>query len=103
MEELTVEAVLGLVVIAIAFAAVLAYPLLQYSAIRQLRGGWRAFALLPLVVMGLVVAVTVPALIGGSNLWPIYLIFITPFAAVYLLVLQAVHRFVRARDSKGGA
>ena len=104
MEEITVEAVLGLVVIAIAFAAVLAYPLLQYNAIRELRGGWRAFSLLPLVVMGLVVAVTVPALIGGSNPWPIYLIFITPFAAVYLLALQAIHRFVRAtRDSKGGA
>ena len=55
MQEWGAEAFLGLVVIAIAFGAVIAYPPLQYSAIRQLRGGWRAFALLPLVVMGLVV------------------------------------------------
>jgi len=85
MDEWGPEAFLGLVVIAIAFAAVIAYPPLQYSAIRQLRGGWRAAAFLPLAVMGVVVAVTVPALIGGSNLWPIYLIFITPFATVYLM------------------
>ena len=102
MEEWGVEAILGLVVIGIAFGAVIAYPPLQYNAIRQLRGGWRAAAFLPLAVMGFVVAVTVPALVGGSNLWPIYLIFITPFAAVYLMALQTAHRFVRARDSKNG-
>ena len=96
------EALLGLVVIAIGFGAVIAYPPLQHRAIRELRGGWRAAAFLPLAVMGVVIAVTVPALIGGSNLWPLYLIFITPFATVYILVLQAVHRFVRTRESKIG-
>ena len=100
MQEWGAEAFLGLVVIAVAFGAVLAYPPLQYNAIRQLRGGWRAFALLPLVVMGIVVAVTVPALIAGSNLWPLYLIFITPFAAVYLLVLRAVHRSTERRRER---
>ena len=101
MEEWGIDALLGLVVIAIGFGAVMAYPPLQYSAIRELRHGWRAAAFLPLAVMGVVMAVTVPALIGGSNLWPLYLIFVTPLATVSILVLRWVHRFVSTR--KGGA
>ena len=100
MQEWNAQAILGLIVIVIAFGALIAYPKLQYNAIRQLRGGWRAFSFLPLAVMGIVVAVTVPALIEGANLWPLYLIFITPFAAVYLVALNAAHRFVERRRER---
>ena len=104
MEEWNAQAIVGLIVIVIAFAAVVAYPGLQYRAIRELQGGWRVAAFLPLAVMAVVVAVTVPAIFQGSNLWPIYLIFITPFAAVYLLALRAAHRRVSgSHDSQGGA
>jgi hypothetical protein len=62
--------------------------------------------LLPLAVMAAVLAITVPALAQGSNLWPLYLIFVTPFATVYLGVLLLVHRRVAggpARPPQEGA
>ena len=99
METNYLQMVVGALAIVIGFAAVVAYPKLQYTAIRRLRGGWFAFSLLPLGVMAVVVAVTAPAVIQGANLWPLYLIFVTPFATVYLgLLLFAHRRLGRASD-----
>jgi hypothetical protein len=93
------QMIVGAVAIVVGFGAVVAYPKLQYTAIQRLRGGWRALSLLPLAVMAVVVAVTVPAVIQGANLWPLYLIFVTPFATVYLgLLLFAHRRLDRASD-----
>ena len=92
METNYLQMVVGALAIVIGFGAVVAYPKLQYTAIRRLRGGWRAFSLLPLGVMAVVVAVTVPAAVQGANLWPLYLIFVTPFATAYLGLLLFAHR-----------
>jgi hypothetical protein len=49
-----IQAIGGLIIIAIGFGAVVVYPKLQYNALRRLRGIWRALGALPLVDGGVV-------------------------------------------------
>ena len=46
-----VQAAVGMVAIVAALCAVVGYPRAQYRTLRQMRGGWRIMAGLPLPVM----------------------------------------------------
>jgi hypothetical protein len=87
------QALVGLVVIALGFAAAISYPGLQYAAIRQMPGAWRALSFVPLAAMAIVAVYTVMALVEGSNLWPLLLIFTAPLATGYLLLLRFAARW----------
>lgn len=92
------QMILGGIIIMVGFAAAIAYPRLQYLALRQMRGVWLVLSLVPLAVMLVVGVVTTLALSEGANLWPILLIFTAPVATVYLAVLRFVERRTTRRD-----
>jgi hypothetical protein len=73
------------------FGGILGYPILQFLAIKRMRGGWRVLALLPLLTLIPVLFLTFLALSRGSNLWPIILIFVAPAILAYLIILLVVH------------
>jgi len=85
------DQVLGTLIVAVGSIAALGYVPLQVLAFKVLRGGRRGLALVPLCGMLPVLAVTLTALVGGSNLWPILLLFTAPLATLYLVVLLVVH------------
>jgi hypothetical protein len=93
------QLIFGGVIIMVGFGAAMAYPRLQYSALRQMRGAWLVLSLVPLAVMLVVGVVTALALSEGANLWPLLLIFIAPVATAYLAVLRFVERRVTRRDA----
>ena len=78
--------------------AVPGYFILQIALLRRYRGGWRGAAAVPAVPMAGVLIYTVFALLAGSNLFPLVLIFTSPFALLYLLGLMVVRR-VALRNS----
>jgi hypothetical protein len=88
------QMIVGGLVIALGFGSAIAYPRLQYTAIRQMRGAWRGASLVPLIIMAAVGMVTARALAEGSNLWPLVLIFVAPLATLYLVALRFVARRV---------
>jgi hypothetical protein len=63
------------------------YLLAQIYMGVRFRGRWRTAALLPLWIMAPLLGYTLFALFAGSNLWPLMLLFITPFAFLYLLAV----------------
>lgn len=71
------------------------YFVLQIVALRKLKNGWRRLAWLPLWIMAAVFAVTVLALLRASNLWPIWLLLVSPLVCVYLGGLLLAWRYVR--------
>ncbi|MBI2997645.1 MAG: hypothetical protein HYY46_04210 [Deltaproteobacteria bacterium] len=73
---------------------VFVYPILQFFAVRRMRGFWRFLALVPLVPMGYVLTVTFYAFYKESNVWPILLIFVGPIALLYLALLLLIHGLV---------
>jgi hypothetical protein len=68
------------------------YIAAQVWSLKRLEGGWRKAALIPLVVMGVALCVSLLALAAGSNLWPIWLILLAPLALLWLLILLLMHR-----------
>jgi hypothetical protein len=74
--------------------AVPGYFIVQIALLRRYRGGWRYAAAVPAVPMAGVLIYTVFALLAGSNLFPLVLIFVSPFALMYLLGLMAIRRVV---------
>jgi hypothetical protein len=91
MEGNSWQGVLGLAIMAVAFCGILSYPALLYRSVKQTRGAWRLAALLPLIVVIPVLFVTIRGLQQGSNLWPIFLIFLAPVLFVYQAVLLLLH------------
>ena len=73
-----------------------AYFVLQALLWWRWRGGWRRLALVPLWGTVPITAYTVIALLQGSNLWPLVMLFTLPWAFLYLLVLVTLKR-VRGR------
>jgi len=92
------QMIFGGIIIMVGFGAAIAYPRLQYSALRQMRGVWLVLSLVPLAVMLVVGVVTALALSEGANLWPLLLIFTAPVATAYLAVLRFVERRATRRD-----
>jgi hypothetical protein len=67
-------------------APVVAYLVFQIRAFMKLRGGRRIFAAVPLLFMVPIFVVAIEDLFKGSNLWPIFLIFASPVACVWLWI-----------------
>ena len=72
------------------FGIPVAYLYLQTRALLSWRGWWRLAAIPPLLVMAPAIAQMVQAFRDGSNLAPIVVILIAPFAAGWLAVLAVV-------------
>jgi hypothetical protein len=79
----------GDAVVSLIFLMVPGYFIAQALGAYFLRGGWRKAALVPLVLMAPAVVVTILGILSGSNLAPIYLVFVAPLAMIYLMVLFA--------------
>jgi len=69
----------------VAFVAAPAYPILQIVAFLRLRGGRRLVSALPLLFMLPGYALCLRALSAGSNLWPVWLVLLSPLAVVFVL------------------
>jgi hypothetical protein len=82
-----VEASGGLDSLQLMFLCVPGYLLLQAGLAFWTSGGWRKATLAPAVIMVPILAYTVLALAGGSNLWPLLMLFTAPLAFLYLVVL----------------
>ena len=92
---------IGELIIMVGFWSVLAYPVLQFFAVKRMRGFWRVLAFLPLILMAFVFVVTIIGFYQESNLWPIFLIFVSPLVLVYLVVLLVSHAFfVRSKNEE---
>jgi hypothetical protein len=68
------------------------YFILQIVLFRRWHGGWRKAALLPLWGTVPIVGYTLFALLQGSNLWPLVMLFTLPLAFIYLLALVIARR-----------
>lgn len=79
------------------FGPALAYPFLQVLALVRTTGGVRVAAALPLLLMVPVLVWTAVAYSREANLWPLTLIFASPVAVLYLIVVLAVGRRNNAR------
>ncbi len=75
------------------------YFILQIYMFLKYRDGWRTAALLPLWVMVPLVGYTLFALISGSNLWPLMMLFLTPFAFIYLFGVWLAKNFWKHADT----
>jgi len=85
----------GAVIIMVGFwGGILAYPILQFIAVKRMHGGWRVLAYLPLILMAFVFLITVVGFYQQSNLWPLVLILVSPLVLVYLVILLVSHSFV---------
>lgn len=82
-------------IIPFGWVSVLGYLLLQPWMIHRFAGGWRTAAILPLVAVVPLFAHALLALSAGSNLWPLGLIFLMPFAFVYLVMLAGIKWWAR--------
>lgn len=69
------------------------YFALQIYMLKKYRDRWRKASLVPLLVMVPLLLHALFALSAGSNLWPLLLIFASPFAFVYLVGVVIVRRF----------
>jgi hypothetical protein len=90
---------LGERVVGIGALAILGYLVLQPMMISWLSGRWRIAAFVPLIAMVPLFLHAGYAFAVGSNLWPLGLIFFTPFATLYLLALAGV-RWLVARMTR---
>ena len=81
----------GLAIMGVAIYGIFHYPGMLYRSVKQMRGGWRIAALLPLLVVIPIVVVTIRGLQQRSNLWPIYLIILAPVVLLYHTVLLFLH------------
>lgn len=62
-----------------------AYIVLQIYLFARSRGGWRTAVSLPLLGTVPLLAYSLYALMAGSNLWPLMMLFVMPFAFAYLV------------------
>ena len=92
----------GAVMIMVGFwGGVLAYPILQFIAVKKMRGGWRVLAYLPLILMVFVFVITIVGFYQQSNLWPLILILVSPLVLLYLVILLVSHSFlVRGKNEE---
>lgn len=82
------------------------YVVLQVLAARSMRGRARRIVLLPLPLMAVVAIATAKAYAEGSNLWPIWLILVSPLASMYLAgfwVIEKRRRRVESGPTEGSS
>jgi hypothetical protein len=53
-------------------------------------GGWRIASLVPLIAIGPAIAYSLLALSRGSNLWPLFVVFLAPLGLIYLLIVWVI-------------
>jgi predicted permease len=61
-------------------------------AVVRLPGGWRWASLMPAIPMAYVLTVTIKAFEQQSNLWPLLLLFSSPLAMVYVVVILGLYQ-----------
>jgi uncharacterized membrane protein len=90
-----------------ALCAPFLYPVMQYFAIREMRGMWRKLAFLPLVLVPLVILLMGVVLVLGSkrtmDIVAIGFVILASLviAFVYLIILRLVHWYVqRSRNAQ---
>ena len=76
------------------------YVITQMVAIFRLRGGWRWASLVPVIPMIYVLAVTIKAFEQQSNLWPLLLLFSSPLALVYILLVVGLYQPAQRTSGK---
>lgn len=81
--------------------AVSAYVVLQVLVMMWSSGKTRVAAALPILVMVPVFAMTIVGFVQENNLWPLLLLFASPVALVYVVVVALVVRL--NRKPTGGA
>lgn len=81
--------------------AVSAYVVLQVLVMMWSSGKTRVAAALPILVMVPVFAMTIVGFVQENNLWPLLLLFASPVALVYVVVVALVVRLNRKQT--GGA
>lgn len=86
--------VLGIAIMAIAAVSIIGYLVLQPLLAFRWSGRWRIAALLPLIAIVPVIIHAGYGIASASNLWPLLLIFVTPLAFLYLLILAGLRRYV---------
>jgi hypothetical protein len=82
---------LGIAVVGIGGISILGYLVLQPLMAFWLPGGWRIAALIPLIAMVPLILHAAYAFTQGSNIWPLGLIFFTPVAFLYLVIVAAAY------------
>ena len=75
------------------------YFVVQAIALWRWRGGWRIAAAIPVLPMAAILLYTIVAFRAGSNLFPLVLIFTSPPALIYLVILTILRR--RRRSAPG--
>lgn len=68
------------------------YFILQITLFFRSHRGWRAAVALPLLGTVPLTGYTLYALLAGSNLWPVMMLFLMPFAFVYLVAVWLAKR-----------
>jgi|SRR5579863_9106101 len=94
------QLLIGGVAILVGFVAALAYIPLQIYTASTWRGIARTLALLPLLLMVPVFALTANAFAKQGNLWPIFLIFASPLGTGYLIMLMIIRRLANRSAPK---
>ena len=75
----------------------LIYLVIQIIAAIKLRGVGRIIVLLPIPIMLIVIAVSIYGYLQEWNLWTIYLIFITPLAILYVVIVWLIFVFKKRK------
>ena len=83
--------------IALLFLCFPAYVLAQVFVFRRLRRGWLWVGLIPAVVMSLVVVSSAVAFAQDSPQWPLPVLFLSPLALVFVVVLMVIHGITVAK------
>ncbi len=67
------------------------YVILQWSALRRMRDGWRMAAALPGILMGACLLILIFGIAMNANMAAIWFVLGLPVATVYLLLLLPLH------------
>jgi hypothetical protein len=78
-----------------------AYIALQIATLLVITGYHRKLVWIPAPVMALVLTWSLYGFAQESNLWPVPLIIVSPFAALYLLAVCLFAALARARAKQG--
>jgi hypothetical protein len=73
-----------------------AYVILQIVALVTLKRPYWYIAALPAPIMLWVLFITFDALLKGSNVWPVLMIFASPVAVFFILVVASIGLIVQA-------
>lgn len=67
------------------------YVVLQWSALRRMRDGWRTAAVIPGVLMGASLAIFAVGIATNASMATIWLVLGLPISTLYLLLLLPLH------------